>query len=484
MRSQFTDLVLLTTILDTIGALVVVLDPDGRILRFNRACEVATGYSLDEVRGRRVWDVFLIREEIEAVKGIFQDLKANRIPQGYENSWTTKAGKSLQIAWSNTVLQDDSGNITHVIGTGLDITERKRAEEERRESDRQVRLLLDSTAEGIWGVDTVGNITFANRAAAHLLGFDDSSQLLGKNAHRLCHHTRPDGTPYPAEECIAAISSRRGESIHIEDEVFWRADGSSFHVEYSLHPVLRDGKVVGTVSTFVDISGRQRAEEELRRSHAELRALAGQLISMKEEENKRLARELHDAFGQRLALLNLQVSELESLLAGCCSPGLEKLEPLRAEIGNLAQQIHQMSHQLHPAVLRELGLEIAAESECARHSRQEGIPVRFFAEGVPDQIPGDVPLCFYRVLQESLQNVRKHAQAREVTVRLLGRENELKLTVEDPGKGFDLNAARRKGGLGLVSMEERVRLVGGKLSIHSEPGHGTRVEARCLLKGH
>lgn len=483
MRGLFTDVVLMTTILDTIGALVVVLDPDGCILRFNRACEAATGYSFSEVRGRRIWDVFLDPGEIEAVKAVFGDLTAHRIPNYHENSWSTKAGEPLRIAWSNTVLLDDGGNVTHVIATGLDITERKRAEEARRESERQVRLLLDSTAEGIWGVDTVGKITFANQAAASLLGFADPSGLLGRNAHQLCHHTRPDGTPYPVEECEGALAARRGESIRVDNEIFWRADGNFFPVEYSIYPVLREGQVVGSVATFVDITRRRRAQEELRRSQSELRALAGQLISAKEEESKRLARELHDAFGQKLAVLNLQVSELESILSACCAPGLEKLRPLHEEIGSLAQQIHQLSHQLHPAVLRELGLEIAAESECSRHSRQEGIPVKFSAEGVPEEIPGDIPLCLYRVLQESLQNIRKHARAREIAVRLAGGGNELVLAVEDSGIGFDLNEARRKGGLGLVSMEERVRLVGGTIRVHSEPGRGTRVEVRCPLEG-
>jgi signal transduction histidine kinase len=232
-----------------------------------------------------------------------------------------------------------------------------------------------------------------------------------------------------------------------------------------------------------DISERKKVEDELRRSRGELRALAAKLISAKEEESKRLARDLHDAFGQKLAVLNLQVSELESLPSAKDDATAEKLRPLREGIGSLAQDIHELSRQLHPAVLRELGLEIAVESECAMYSQQEGIPVRFSAEGVPEQIPGEIPLCLYRVLQESLQNIRKHAEAKRAEVRLLGANNEILLVVEDFGAGFDLNETRRKGGLGLVSMEERVRLAGGNLSISSKPGHGTRIEVRCPLEG-
>ena len=233
----------------------------------------------------------------------------------------------------------------------------------------------------------------------------------------------------------------------------------------------------------MDITERKRAEEELRRSQAELRALAAQLISAREEESKRLARDLHDAFGQKLAVLNLQVSELESLLSAKDDATVEKLRPLREGIGDLAQDIHELSRQLHPAVLRELGLEIAVESECAMYSQQEGIPVRFSSESVPEQIPGDIPLCLYRVLQESLQNIRKHARAKRAEVKLVGTENEILLVVEDSGTGFDPKEVRRNGGLGLVSMEERVRSVGGNLSISSKPDEGTRIEVRCPLEG-
>ena len=139
---------------------------------------------------------------------------------------------------------------------------RKRMEAALLDSEERVRLLLDSTAEAICGVDLTGNCTLANRACLRLLGYRKPEDLFGRNMHALLHHTRIDGRPYPAEECPMQVAFLKGEGSHIDDEVFWRADGTSFPVEYWSYPVVKAGKIVGAVVTFVDISARKQAEEE------------------------------------------------------------------------------------------------------------------------------------------------------------------------------------------------------------------------------
>ena len=133
-----------------------------------------------------------------------------------------------------------------------------------REREELIRLLLDSTAEAIYGIDLRGCCTFAHPASARLLGHADPSQLLGRNMHDLVHHTRKDGTPYPVEECKIFRSFRLNQNSHIDDEVLWRADGSSFPAEYWSHPICRDGRVVGSVVTFLDITERRHWEEQFR----------------------------------------------------------------------------------------------------------------------------------------------------------------------------------------------------------------------------
>ena len=348
----------------------------------------------------------------------------------------------------------------------------------QRQAELNYAAIFDTANDAIFVHDIqTGAILDANRRASEMYGYTT------EEARYLEVEALSAGTPpYTQQDAVHWLK----KALDGEPQLFeWLAKdkaGRLFWVEVNIKRSIIGG-TERLLAIVRDISERKKVEDELCRNRGELRALAGQLISAREEESKRLARDLHDAFGQKLAVLNLQISELESLLSSCCGPALEKLRPLREEIGSLAQQIHQLSRQLHPAVLRELGLAIAVESECAMYSQQEGIPVRFSSESVPEQIPGDVPLCLYRVLQESLQNIRKHARAKKAEVKLIVAENEILLVVEDSGTGFDPKEARHKGGLGLVSMEERVRHVGGNLSINSKPGHGTRIEVRCPLEG-
>jgi PAS domain S-box-containing protein len=163
------------------------------------------------------------------------------------------------------------GSLGRQIGLFLEL---KRAEEELAESEERSRLLLESSGEGIYGVDLAGNCTFANPACARLLGYDDPGDLLGKPAHELFHHTRPDGTPFPREECRIYQALRAGAAVHADDEVFWRRDGSSFPVEYRANPLRREGRKLGAVITFVDISQRRRADEAMRLRERALRAIA------------------------------------------------------------------------------------------------------------------------------------------------------------------------------------------------------------------
>jgi PAS domain S-box-containing protein len=161
---------------------------------------------------------------------------------------------------------DEDGEIVGVLVDGRDVTEEQEAQEALRQADELIRLLLDSTAEGIYGIDLDGNCTFANPACARLLGFESVDDLLGRQMHKLIHHTRVNGKPYPVDECRIYQAFRKGEGTHVDDEVMFCADGRPFPAEYWSYPMLRDDEVIGCVVTFVDITERRRVEDELRQT--------------------------------------------------------------------------------------------------------------------------------------------------------------------------------------------------------------------------
>ena len=237
-------------------------------------------------------------------------------------------------------------------------------------------------------------------------------------------------------------------------------------------PGIREHKILLAIE---DISDRKRAEREIA-------TLSLRLLASSEDEKKTLARELHDAFGQRLALLNLRLGEIAPLISSQPDVAAKNLQSCQEQLSSASVDIQDFARRLHPSTLRELGLAAALRSECRAYAKQTGKAVNFSAENVPKNAPEETGLCLYRVTQEALQNILKHAESEKMDVRLKGSDEAIELTVEDFGKGFDQESAMKSGGLGLVSMQERVRLVGGNLVIKAKPGDGTVIEARVPLR--
>jgi len=212
----------------------------------------------------------------------------------------------------------------------------------------------------------------------------------------------------------------------------------------------------------------------------QLERLTRALLASQEEGNREIARELHDVFSQKLVAIGMEISSLKK---GSEAKQSARLSELSRKIDELAKSLHQTSRKLHPSILEDLGLEAALRQECESLQSAYGIPTDFAANEVPAGISPGVALCLYRVGQECLRNIHKHARETDtVAVSLTGSPGGVTLTVKDRGSGFELNEALRKGGLGLISMEERVRAENGKLTIQSTRGNGTTVIAFVPLQ--
>ena len=215
-------------------------------------------------------------------------------------------------------------------------------------------------------------------------------------------------------------------------------------------------------------------------SKSELEVLAGRLITAQEDERRRVARELHDDLVQRVAATAIEVGRLEQIAPG--SEQREGLLALKRTLRDLSQDVHSLSRRIHPATLEERGLHASLEAECRAFTERGGPPVDLRTRGAIDQIPRDATLAIYRIVQESLRNAWQHAHASDVSIDVERSDDAATLIVVDDGRGFDRSASDWRAGLGLASMEERVRLLGGTLTVQSTPGHGTRVQVGIPLE--
>ena len=254
-----------SAVLDTVGALVIVIDRHGRIITFNRACEDITGYTIKEVFSKYIWDVFIIPEEIKQVKDVFAKLTGTKLSSKFENYWVTKDAKRRLISWSNSVLLDDDNSVEFIIGTGIDITERRQAEEALRESEKKYRTIIEDSHDMIWTFDTQGNFTFVNQQITSLLGYkiDD---VQGKQFGQYI---------YPADLGIAqeAFSSTMAGNPQRNTMRVFKADGSLFTMLFTLAPVFKETRVVGGVGFGVDIGTHRLMEEALHESEKRYRTL-------------------------------------------------------------------------------------------------------------------------------------------------------------------------------------------------------------------
>lgn len=237
--------------------------------------------------------------------------------------------------------------------------------------------------------------------------------------------------------------------------------------------VLRDGRrsLVGVLSRIV---ARKTTEEERLE-------LSGRLIRAQEDERSRLARELHDDFSQRLAVLAIDLERTASIISDSPIEATRRIHELWNRVSEIGADLHSLSHRLHSSTLESLGLVLGVSSFCGDFADRQYIQVDFAHKDVPRSIPPEVELCIFRIVQEGLRNVKRHSGAIRAEVRLEAIANALYLSIADEGVGFDVTKRSTRSGLGIRSMQERLRLLGGRVEIRSRPGHGTKVEVKVPL---
>jgi PAS domain S-box-containing protein len=365
-----------------------------------------------------------------------------------------------RIVWLHEIVNVivENGVTIELVGVSGDITARKRTEE----SMALFRKLIDGSNDAIEVVDPM-TLTFLDMN-------DKACRDLGYLREEMLSMTVYDIDPLLDSSLHSRVTQKmRKSGFAIIESQHRRKDGSTFPVEINIKYIQLDRDYA--VAVVRDITERRVAE-------GTLSSLSPRLIEAQETERGRVAGELRDDLNQRMALLQIGLAQFERDVPGLSPQARIQLHSLTEVATEIASSIHNLSHRLRPSLLDLLGPVASIERLCRELSDRHNLEIKFVHHSIPEQIPKDVNLCLYRITQEALRNVVKHSGVAEAEVELLGRDDRIELSISDSGVGFSPESAQRTSGLGLISMQERLRLVGGQLSVESEPAHGTRIRVR------
>lgn len=490
------------TISDKAGYGVLIIDLKGIILYANDALARMHGYKTSEIIGKN-HSLFHDEEEHGRAKFLKERLLREGGTLTVEELHQRKDGSTFPILAHVLIIRDKKGLPIFISAIIMDITAKKRAEDALRVSEERFREITENIREVFWMFDwKEQRVIYVSPAYEEVWG--RSIQALYNRYEEWADCIHPDDLSFAKESFSRIVQTGGGEErkyriIRPDGKICWISDRGFAVYE-------GDGKVRHIVGVAEDITERKEAEVVLQRSKEELeikvkqrtkelhenmerlieseekyRMLARRLLSVQEEQRRRLARELHDDLTQRLAILAIDVGKLEQSEQDLPETFLEKLKGIREGLVRISEDVHAISRQLHPSILDDLGLIDAIKSESNRFTRVEGIKINLRKRNLPPKIPKDISLCIYRVIQSGLINIAKHAKASKINISLIGRNNTLCLTIKDNGVGFDMEKYKKKPGLGLESMKERIYLIHGDFSMKSQPGKGTELKAKVPL---
>jgi len=408
-----------------------------------------------------------------AVQQAIDDALENRAPYAAEFRVVRADGTLRWVAAKGQFYYSSAGKPQRMLGINWDITERKNAEEVLRRKEMELEEAQRLAAVGSWHWDLASGTVTWSEELFRLAARDPSLPAVSYEQHPQLYSAESWARLRSAVE----TSLQTGAPYELLLEMMC-ADGSHRWVTARGEAERgTTGNITGLRGTVQDITERKHAEEALTNVN-------GRLLEAQDAERARIARDLHDDIGQRLALLAVTMAPLKDLLSDP-SPDVARLslDTCQKQLSEITADVQALSHQLHPPNLVYVGLESGARSFCRGLTDQMGVEIDLQFEDVPASVSPDVSLCLFRILQEALHNAVRHSRCEHFEVRLRGTGDIVELTVRDEGVGFDVAAATRGFGLGLTSMRERLKLVGGELFIDSQAAGGTTIRARTPIQG-
>ncbi len=467
------------------------VDLKGNFTFFNQSvCNIfrCSGQEIKGVNYREYTDPDTARKVFAVFNRVYRTHEA---AGGFDYEVRAKDDSYRVIEVSVSLIMEE-GRAVGFRGILRDITERREAEEALRKSEERYRAFVAQSSEGIWRFEAAqpisielsedeqikliyryGHLAECNDAMARMYGFSKAAEILGVSLRDLLNPSQPKNIEYLRAFIRSGYRLTDAESVELNK------DGNPWHAVNNLIGIIENGFLVRAWGNQRDVTERKRAEEARRE-------ILRQLVFAQEEERRRISRELHDQMGQHLAALMLR---LNAFRESSPAQSFEHIDSLQKIVEQLDKEVDRLAIELRPPTLDDLGLYTALTNHIREWSDRNRIPIDFHSTGIDrDRLPPDIETTLYRIVQEALTNILKHAEASRASLILERRNDHILAIVEDNGCGFDVDGIkqspniRRK--LGLLGMQERVSQVGGTLNIESAPGAGTTLFVRIPLSRH
>lgn len=456
---------------------IVEWDANMQIIKWSSKAEEIFGWTNDEMLGKKIDEMdFVYKDDKPHVENIIRQLMRGEISSTQNvNRNYTKKGDIIYCEWYASVLKDEKDEPIALLSLVQDITSRIKAAKAIEEAIERFRLIATTTNDAIWERDLEMNSLWGNEVHQHLYGLSLGDEVPDYESFKELVH--PDDREEIVRKSEEAIANPKRNSFF--GEFRFLVNKEEYRNIYSRTYIVRNaaGKAIKLMGNMMDITENKVMEEQIRESNRQLRELAGRLQEVREEERLHISREIHDELGQQLSVLKMGISWLSRRLINEPSETREKVEEIYSLLDSTIKTVRRIAADLRPGILDDLGLVAALEWQSRELQARTGLKIEFVTNAPDLELPSAIATALFRIFQESLTNVVKHALAKNIIAELILENNSVALSISDDGQGFDTSKMGSTGTLGLLGMKERIIKLNGEYIINSIQGKGTIVKA-------